>query len=186
MHITDPYIRALVGLGGKLNHETPFNMDGVVTDSTDLTVSSTTGHDVGSTFSLTIPAVGLVGMLFEQIHVANAAAQAYADVGLTVNAVDHWAVHSSGNDDGVPNGILYLYTNGGSFEVRNSIFPDWAWASSTIPLIVYWDVQHHGLATGAQTCKFRVRKTAAGAGNIVVKGSSKLQTQLRYFTIDQS
>ena len=185
MRITEPYIQALLG-SGKLSHTTPFDMDGTVTDSTDLTVSLTTGHDLGASFSLTIPTVGVVGVWMKQCHIEASASASMADIGFQVNTVDYWSVYDNSPDDGSKTGPFYLNTLGGYTRFQNDLWIQNAGGQTGGLLFLYWDVQHFGMATGSQTCKIRLRKSNSGAGSIIIKGATKLQTQFRYFAIDQS
>ena len=184
MFAFDPYFMALVGAAGTLQHSTPLDMDGVVTDSTDLTCNSTSGHDIGASFSLTIPTVGLVGLYFEQVHVESATASPDGDIGLQVNGVDHWLIYSNRPAGGARSGMFSFGASAGRWErIQDQVFRQIVQGHTAAPM-VYWDVQQFGLATGSQTCKVRVRKTDAGVGNLVFKGASKVQTRLKYFTID--
>lgn len=185
MRITEPYIQALLG-SGKLSHTTPFDMDGTVTDSTDLTVSLTTGHDLGASFSLTIPTSGIVGVWMKQCHVEAGGSASTADIGFQVNAVDHWSVYDNSYDDGSKHGPFWVNTLGGYVRFQNDLWKQYYGGQSDGLLFFYWDVQHFSMATGVQTCKIRLKKSNTGAGSIILKGSTKLQTQFRYFAIDQS
>ena len=184
MYLIDPYIQALCG-AGTLQHATPFDMDGAVTDATDLTVSSTAGHDIGSSFTLTLPTVGMVGLWAQQLYITTTATLATADIGFQVGGVDHWLVYSNRPDDGTKSGVLYTYTTNAYIRLDNDLWVQTYGMQSNGLIMFYWDIQQFGMATGSQTCKVRVRKSSAGVNNLLIKGSSQIATKFRYFTIGQ-
>lgn len=159
-------------------------LDNVVTDTSTITLDSSTPKNVGTGQSVTVPTKGYLVFCWLQLEIWHTTdGQVQTDTIINVDATDHYIGHRQASTveatGGYPGGSYY---SSGSYIYRAGLM-DNAAISSVSSKLLWLDIGQMGLATGSQTLQIKLARFT-GTNTVNFGGPSALDSKYTYAFVD--